>query len=109
MAEGNLDGREGAYFSIYPSSLQRIVVVCHMSIKILMLETVSEGVVIAHIPAATHISFIRRPSSKMLLVKNLLSITGLFGASQCEYIVRCLSLDKVGTACLETFDAIGPK
>ena len=39
----------------------------------------------------------------------LLSITGLFGASQCEYIVRCLSLDKVGTACLETFDAIGPK
>ena len=39
----------------------------------------------------------------------LLSITGLVGASQCEYIVRCLSLDKVGTFCLETFDAIGTK
>ena len=56
--------------SIYPSSGQCIVTVFHMSINILMLETVSEGVVIAHIPAATHISFIRRPSSKMLLVKN---------------------------------------
>ena len=98
--------------SINPSSLQSIVIVFHMSINILMLETVSEGVVIAHIPAATHISFIRRPSSKMLLLKNpffLLSITGLVGASQCEYIVRCLSLDKVGTFCLETFDAIGTK
>ena len=50
--------------SIYPSSGQCIVTVFHMSINILMLETVSEGVVIAHIPAATHISFIRRPSSK---------------------------------------------
>ena len=70
LAEGNLDGRGGSYFSIYPISGQSIVIVFHMSINILMLETVSEGVVIAHIPAATHISFIRRPSSKMLLVKN---------------------------------------